>query len=799
MTQEFYQNPPHLQFNKLFEAIVQAIDEASEPAFLLPALLKTFEWINHLKLTDEPFHIRYLEFWLIHFSSKSRAEQLKIRGKLMGKYIPRDAYQAFFPIGMDLYYPGTHFVTAHLSPDLDTTVASFIGWLDAFAAIVGEGMHLWQLPGGMKDFATIKLFERLFGPGVEKSLARTSLSLSLTSLDLIEKKHVYKALGDTSITKIDRELHQTAFLMIDQEGTFKGDWHSRDAEKVRPILLLFQGLMRQFQNSFYIAITRLLSYPEVSKEQFNELNEKTLNIPFDTILWVDHLTEEEKSSLNDFLTVVIKIDHGLHGTMEECAKELELQGAPLLFKFMQELKNFPSSFQFDAGKLKESRSNIFQALEKLFSRLEEALEEVRIFSETLQMGIRIKQQVFQEPTPTLYLRNEVEEIRSKMGLQDYLPVLLNEQNKTYALGVIRAYSLLKNPLGTVSFRDFSNYEEVRLAPYLNVISIIDHHKSTVQTASPALILIGDAQSCNTLVAEQLFLLNDAFRNSKTYFVHPEREIAEYFACLYAILDDTDLLTKTSTRDVECIAEILNRLKALITHKTERCVDLSSITRDEKFSSAASQLILKNQDMRSIYEKIVLTKAEEIELALKDLNEAHLQFLFSDTKEQNGCCRIGQIKLYSHLFPLFQQKSDLLEGKWLTKAEQIYQGNPLIDLHIMMISTIASVDDLYKGQDKYPHMDQLWIWAAPSREGHTHLALFLNQLQNSPHIQEKVLKWEIFGDDTGELEQIVQQNFLTLPINKKPGAKRVAILYVVAGSLNSRKSMISPYLPKNSTS
>ena len=35
---------------------------------------------------------------------------------------------------MGKIYEGTHFVTAHKSPDLDTTIASFWGWLDAFAA-----------------------------------------------------------------------------------------------------------------------------------------------------------------------------------------------------------------------------------------------------------------------------------------------------------------------------------------------------------------------------------------------------------------------------------------------------------------------------------------------------------------------------------------------------------------------------------------------------------------------------------------------------------------------------------------
>ena len=53
-----------------------------------------------------------------------------------------------FPIGMGKMYPGSHFVTAHGSPDLDTTVASFWGWVDAFAARVAEGLQYGMFPAG---------------------------------------------------------------------------------------------------------------------------------------------------------------------------------------------------------------------------------------------------------------------------------------------------------------------------------------------------------------------------------------------------------------------------------------------------------------------------------------------------------------------------------------------------------------------------------------------------------------------------------------------------------------------------
>ena len=43
-----------------------------------------------------------------------------------------------------------------------------------------------------------------------------------------------------------------------------------------------------------------------------------------------------------------------------------------------------------------------------------------------------------------------------------------------------------------------------MAPYLEVISVVDHHKSSLKTPSVPTALIGDTQSCNVLIAEQAF-------------------------------------------------------------------------------------------------------------------------------------------------------------------------------------------------------------------------------------------------------------------------------------------------------
>ena len=128
---------------KLFEKI----KEAEAPVFLMGAVVEYIATINKEKILENYTFLSF-ELWLNQFSELSTEENYKIRGKIAGKWIPRDNYQSYFPIGMGKSYSGTHFVTAHSSPDLDTTVASFWGWVDAFAARVGNGLHLWNVPGG---------------------------------------------------------------------------------------------------------------------------------------------------------------------------------------------------------------------------------------------------------------------------------------------------------------------------------------------------------------------------------------------------------------------------------------------------------------------------------------------------------------------------------------------------------------------------------------------------------------------------------------------------------------------------
>ena len=183
-------------------------------------------------------------------------------------------------------------------------------------------------------------------------------------------------------------------------------------------------------------------------------------------------------------------------------------------------------------------------------------------------------------------------------------------------------------------------------------------------------LIGDAQSCNVLIAEQTLNINAKYslagmtpqniENSlKTlrsapltkanmrllqrisqrqlaaaikgyYYIHPDRELIEYLCFLHAILDDTDLLTKVSKRDVECVVELLNRVKSLTIKEDVEVINLDDIARDKDFAKIAAKFILQHPEMYSLYSKIYRNKEQEVENNLKECQEEHFERLFADT-------------------------------------------------------------------------------------------------------------------------------------------------------------------------
>lgn len=825
---------------KINRLLYELIAKTQPPCFLLPAVLDYIEQINALKIV-EAYAFLHFELWLNQFSHLSWEENFEIRAKISGKIVPRDAYQTLFPIGMGKTYPGPHFVTAHSSPDLDTTVASFWGWMDAFAARVAEGMHIWNVPGGPPSghIEMGLLFNQIFGEGIFNALTKTRISLSLSGIELMTQKGFVRKQTHETTMMIDHEKMQDAIVIVDDKGHYLGDWRNFDLESVRQVIILLNNCLRWFESHLHAKLISLFAKEKLSLKDLSSFIREIFQIKLKDCEPAQAFTEKQRDHFQKYLTKVLKVEKGLDASLEEFAKALKGLSLFEFQRFVDLVESLPKSSLFDkkTGLLIENRPQIFHTLEKLIKALDDAIQSVRSFVERLEIALSIKTHVFDYVPKYISFRADVDEIKSKMNYSYLSVVSADEEGKLIPWGIIRAEDLHRYPLGTVSLRDFCNREETKIPTFLEVISVMDHHKSNLQTTSTPLAIIADSQSTNVLCAELAFAINDNYgtagmnkeqverqiaaltkdlapsqhkrlmqrllqkqlviQEKKSFSIDPRREFIEYLHFFYGILDDTDLLTKVSQRDIECVARLINRLKTIMLQEEVEVISLDDISHGPDFAQKAAERILKNRDVFSLYRKIYLAKEKALDESIVLAAKGRPCSFFADTKEQNGCCRVGQTKLFSRNYPVLSKHLDALRKSWYKNVCDFYHERPEVDLHLQMISTIASAEDLFTGkQEEHKHADELWIWIPFTDQAIEHLKEFLNAFSSSPQIRNNKLSVELYGDKAKRYEQIFEESFL--PVVKKSfpgkGMLPIAVLKYKAGTINSRKAMISPYLP-----
>lgn len=776
--------------------LLELIQKEAEPCFLLPAVLEFVQRIDLEKILED-YSFSSFESWLNQHSGLGFEENYHIRSKIAGKKVERGDYQELFPIGMGKVYEGTHFVTAHKSPDLDTTVASFWGWLDAFAARVGDGLHVWNLPDG-PPASQIEIewaFTDLFGPGVFSHLPKTRTSLNLTGNDLVTQKGVQRKTLSDSISDIDHDRDHNAILVVDEEGFFLGDWRASDVEEVRQVIIGLSSCLRWFENTLHLRLISAFAKKSLFSSDVEEMLTKLLELPLHNCEPARDFSKKQKGHVHDFLVKVLDMKKGLDSDFEHLAAklcklgEVPFGGIEGLISKMKKAKLFDSK-----GKLVDDRPLIFTFLEGAIEGLHLGIVKIRARLEKLDIALKAKYEVFGHHLNSATVRSEVEELRIKMGSYSYLTLSHPENGRLYPVGVVQGCDLRKTSLGTVSLRDFCNRDEMGIPSYLDVISVIDHHKSVLNTVAPPMAILSDAQSSNTLVAKRAFEINDANRK-KPYYIDSQREFVEYLHFLYAIIDDTDLLSKVSPLDVQCVASLLNRMKSLHLGKKTEIIDLSDLPRDLTFSKKGAQRILQNEDMYSLYRKIYQYREVEVEKNLSLCARGEPSNLFADTKEQNGCCRIGQTKLFAANIPYFEKHANDVRRVWLQKAMKSHKEKKEIDLHIHMTSTIVSAEEVYKGTvGKYHHKDELWLWIPEGVVAVERLKRFLSAFQGSPAFKKNSLELEFLGENGEELALIFKESFFDIPQKKMKKDLPIAVLKFNAGTLNSRKAMVSPFLP-----
>lgn len=832
-TDDFKRLSARHRFRYINETLMTLILDYPTPCFLLAAVIDFIHKVNNLNVLDDSYHLTLFEFWLNHHAEISTEDNTLIRAKIAGQFIPREDYQIFFPIGMGKSFSGTHYVAAHLSPDVDTTIASFWGWLDAFAARVSRGLHLWSLPGGPPDSPIIALFKEIFTPAVFSAIARQTPSLTLNAMDLVTRKNVIKETAMTQISSLDHGYREKAVILVDEKGHYLGDWRHTDVEPVRQIIILFNACLRWFENTIHVELISIFAKEHVQAAEIPTLFSTLFDRKIKDCAPMKEFSELQQEHMETFLIEILHVSEGLNGTFGNLCNALAKLSLKGIVKFQETLLSLGQADIFGKdGALLEERPKIFHLIQQIIQLLDIATLEIRNYLERLDIAMLIKSKVLGKTLHYITLRNTVEDILLKIGPYDYLTVVIQEENHhLYPVGVVWTDELRKGTLGTVSFRDFCNPEEVKMASYLSVISVVDHHKTDLKTNAPPLALIGDAQSCNVIIAEQTIALNSRYSldgmdgddiaeqidqmgvsenpihtnllqrllakktalNTKgKHFVHPMREFTEYLLLLHAILDDTDLLSKVSNRDVNCVVELLNRLKTLCTGQESITLSLHSLPKDNTFAKAAAKKILQNEDMYSIYSKIYDLKEREVYSNIESLK------VFADTKIQNGCCRVGQMKIFSTNLEQFQQHRHRLIEQWLRDSKAVYQNTNEIDLHLFMISTIPNAEEVYTNSaGNYLHKDELWIWIPSSNiTAQDHLAIFLSGFRNAPEISNNLLSLDCVGSDADVYARIFEHNFIALPHHSEKNAQNtLAILGYTAGSINSRKSMISPYLPR----
>jgi len=828
------------KINAVSLSLLSLIKKSKAPAFLLPAVLDYITKIATKKILPG-YNLSQFELWLNQFSDLDEVQNYQVRSKIVGKYLPREEYQELFPIGMDRWHKGTHFVTAHSSPDLDTIVASFWGWVDAFGARVTRGLHVWNIPGGPpKSIVELEfIFYHTFGEGVFDFASKDRTALSVTGMDLTTLRNVMRKELSEPTANVEHERYQNAVVVVDEKDNYRGDWRSSDVEGLSQITGMFNHFLRWFEINLQAKLISLLAKRHLKKEDLPKFVDKMFAMKLTSCEPLKEFTEKQRSQLNQYLTQIIKAPKGIKSSFYECAFAMQKLGLKGLHDFKQILDRSIDARLFDkSGNVIEDRPRIFNALHRVMHALHLAIKEIKQYLDTLRVALDMKEKVFGHQPQYVSLRSTVEEIKSKIGNHQHVSVVYTDQvGAKVPVGVIYAKDLAKETLGTVSVRDFSNRSEVKIPSYLEVISAFDHHRISLKTQVPSTISVADTQSANVLVAEKALLMSDRYsvggmtkrdierqlarlrdkqspsairmsqkllgklkiaKLGRSHYIHPMREFIEYLHYIYAILDDTDLLSKVSNRDVRVVAELLNRMKSLSKRSQLEIISLDDLPRNSEFAKKAADRILRHEDMYSIYEKVYRRKQEEVGRNIELCGKGKPSSLFLDTKEQNGCCRVGQTKLFNSNMATFQKYATEIQRKWCLECAQIYKDKPELDLFLHMISTVPSAETVYKGKkvSDYWHQDELWIWVPSAEQAIVHFKEFLSAFKNSPGVEGNEFELECSGKNAKELKLIFKESFLPVRI-KRTEAKNIpiAILRYKAASMNSRKAMISPFLPK----
>lgn len=792
--------------------LLEEIKAAPSGGFIFPAIVDFIHAVREDLLPTYTFYS--FEIFLDNYAGLNEKESLFIRGKIVGRYIPRSEYQAFFPIGLGGTFKGSHFSVAHFSPDVDTVIASFHGFLDAFAARIGDGIHYWQVPAGppSENIEIDNLFFKALGRGVFDVCVNTAREISVNSMDLVSQRNM------TTLKVTDRSIgiahgrSDNSVVVTLENGDYYADWRAIDFDEVRLIINQFGMILKTFEKSLYMVAVQCLLKKASFHKNVTALLANAFAKFLDEKASDPYLLEKQRA----FITKVLNLDKGLDATIGS---------------FLSSTETFAELYSVMNG-LDESSD-----IENVLKVVHEALSQYFEYLDTLDVAIAVKRKVLNIAPMTLSHLDSFETILEKMEGFSHLTVVHADINHQTPLGVIHAKDLKNSGLATVSIRDFSNGDEMDKPPYIDIISCIDHHKSELKTCKPARMIVSDAQSSNSIIArmnleinrkystgglskeqinaqiegirgdlndpvsmrimQKLLSKKEVFSVRGMHYISIDKEFLDYYHFLFAILDDTDLLTKVTAYDVYVVCDLLNSMKSIQAKKEVEIVNFDNLDKDDaSFAYNAARKLLQTHDLYSLYNANHDVKEKKLDEMLKKATSTLEKPFFQDTKILGKYAQIGQFKMFFSNHATFQRKRADIQKHWLRRCKVAASSNSDLSIFVFMVSTVDSAGDLFTG-DVTKHAkinDEVWVTCLEdNRASLERMKRFLTSLMRSPKVYPQNLKVNLHGSCSSLKEALKKiSKRISIKVTEKEKLS-VAELFIESKSLKSRKTDIAPYL------
>ncbi|MCH9611974.1 MAG: hypothetical protein S4CHLAM102_04540 [Chlamydiia bacterium] len=847
-TEEFVQEISSPEFQKknlrekylaISNRLVQLILDQTGPVFCFPAAI---DFVSRVR-KEVKFSYRFedFEYALSHLCELSDEEKLFVRGRIVGKHLPRECYQSLFPVGLGQVYPGAHIASAHGSPDVDTLVASFWGYMAAFGCGLSGTLQRWNLPPGpVEEFTEYPLcFGQFFGSDLLAVACDRHSKLDLKALDLMKSKGLFFKTEDEDSFSETLTRHSSATVVVDRQENYITDWRNMDIDSVRKLIDSIASVFRWYQNKVNLDLVHLLSKPDLTDGEFKEYIEAIGAYPLSSSDPASTFSTKIMENVDQVFKVVLNVAEGWGATFAQFANRMTEQSVAPFNNFFAALNEFCADEFFANGKIVEERSRLFTHMEKVLLALSDAFRIFRDYLDSLGVAVMIKQKVFGHLPNFLGLGVPYAEVRARMKSYAHLTVCLESKQSIAPMGFIDDVDVQGEHSGTVSLWDFSNYQETKVPDYLQAIAFLDHHKSAISTKSPYVANLRACQSSNTLFALLSFEMNDQYstygmdeagveRELKNwfardpspestritqrllqvranlgkgdkYFVHPDREFIEYYHFLIAIFDDTDLLNKVSCDDVNAIAGLINRMKSISKKQVVEVISFDDIPMDKEFCRCAADRILQNKEVYSIYGPLFKKKEFKVDEVIEDVSKPHSTF-FQDTKFLGRTTCATQFKYFSTNLTMLERHQEAIVDAWFAYIDQVRESRADIHLYVFLTSTVKTAQEVHQAGDvTHSHVDLLRIFAPLEEElGPEYLTTFLCNFFRMEKIKEFRPRVRICGKDHEQIKAIMDENLPYPPeciVEQTDRPRSFITIELLPELITSRKTDLAPNFPQ----